>query len=375
MKRFIGILSIIAAIGIVAVLTILHVEPEENDVEIGLMQVNVVSVQPQKITDIITGHGQVKPRWETTISSEVNGRVLSVSEKFLSGAEFSKDDVLAVIDDTAYVAALEKAKAVLTTAKRKLKEEQQRSKIAADNWKSSGFKSKPSGLVLRQPQLEEAKIAIEAGKAAVKKAEYDLAQTKITVPYDGVVVSRNINPGDFLQIGIEVGKIYDRSLYEVSIPLSINDIARLSKSDDPQDVVISSEQGNDTWLGIVSRIEQVIDQKNRWQNVVVEITETQGLLPGAFVRADFTGNSYENVLVVPENMPSNNGYLWYVDVNNSLQRFMPEILFQKDGMLFVKSPFETQDPLHMTIGQDVFFPDVKVQVNATEDIQKIAGNM
>ena len=368
MKRFVGITAIAVSVGLVVLLTALRSEPEENEVENATLQVNVQRIQPQAVQDIITGHGRVSPRWKTIISGEVDGRVLHVSEKFLSGAEFNKGDVLAEIDATTYVAALEEAKATLATAKRALKEEEQRAKVAEDSWKASGFDGLPSELVLRRPQLEEAGIAVSSARAAVKKAEYDLAQTKITVPYDGVVVSRSINPGDFVQVGMEIGRVYDRNLYEVVVPLSVTDIARLPKNGKPRRVALHAERGKGTWHGAISRIEQIIDTQNRWQNVVVEITDTKGLLPGVFMRAEFQGNQYDDVLIVPENMVSNDGYLWHVDDKETLQRFAPEILFQKDGMLFVQSPFNDASALNLTVGRDVFFPDVKVQANTAKNI-------
>lgn len=374
MKRFVGITAIVVSVGLVVLLIALRSEPEENKVENTVLQVNVQRIQPQAVKDIITGYGRVSPRWETTISGEVNGRVLHVSEKFLSGAEFNKDDVLAEIDATTYVAALEEAKATLATAKRVLREEEQRAKVAGDNWKSSGFEGLPSDLVLRKPQMEEAGIAVSSAQAAVKKAEYDLEQTKITVPYDGVVISRGINPGDFVQVGMEIGKVYDRSLYEVAIPLSVRDIARLPKDGEPQKVALHVKQGNGAWHGAISRLEQVIDTQNRWQNVVVEITDTEGLLPGLFMRAEFQGNQYDNVLIVPENMFSNDGYLWHVDEKETLQRFAPEILFQKDGMFFVKSPLNDASALNLTVGRDVFFPDVKVQAYTAKNIPETSGD-
>ncbi|MGH1379057.1 MAG: efflux RND transporter periplasmic adaptor subunit [Alphaproteobacteria bacterium] len=361
MKRFIGVISIIVAMGFVTVLTMINEEPEERDELKGLMQVHVVKVKPEKVIDRITGHGQVNPRWQTALSSEVSGRVLSVSEKFLSGTEFNQGDVLAAIDDKAYIAALKTAKSDLATAQRIFKEEQQRSKIAADNWKSSGFKSKPSGLVLRKPQLAEAQANIESAKAVITKAEYDWAQTKITAPYDGVVIERVINPGDFLQTGSLIGRVYDRSLYDIIVPLSMDDIARLPQGLQKGSVTIYSTRTNQTWSGKVSRIEQVVDPQNRWQNVVITITDTKGLLPGEFVNVEFEGRAYDKVLAIPENIPANNGSVWYVDAQHRLQNFTPDTLFRKNGILFVHAPFEKRNTLHVTAGSDAFLPDVKVE--------------
>ncbi|MGH1376737.1 MAG: efflux RND transporter periplasmic adaptor subunit [Alphaproteobacteria bacterium] len=361
MKRFIGILSILVSIACVTALTVMNDGPEEHHDETSLMQVHTIRIQPQTVTDIVIGYGQIRPRWQTTTSSEVSGRVLEVSDKFLSGSSFNKDDVLAIIDNTAYVAALKNRKVELATAKRVLEEEEQRSKIAKENWKSSGFKGKPSDLVLRKPQMSEAKMAIDAAYAAIKKAEYDLERTKITVPYDGIVINRNINPGDYAQEGALIGAVYDRSLYEVVVPLGLNEITRLSDDRKKQSVILRSERSdNKMWHGKVTRIEQVVDAQNRWQNVIVSVEDTEGLLPGEFVEVEFTGHSYDDVIAVPENLPANDGYVWYVDVTQKLQRFSPDILFRKDGLIFIRMPFDRPGSIQLTVGRDIFMPDLQV---------------
>lgn len=361
MKRFIGVFAIAISIVLVVTLTMMREGPQEKTLAANLMEVNVHPVSPQTVTDIIIGYGQISPRWETTLSSEVMGRVLTVSNKFLSGFEFGQNEILATIENSSYEVALREARAALATARRELSEEEQRSKIAASNWSSEGFQSAPSKLVLRKPQLEEARRAVRAANASVKRAGYNLDQTKITLPYDGVIINRNISPGDFLQIGSEIGTVYDRSIYEVVVPLSTSDVKRLSDDTQASKVMLRSRQGDKTWYGVISRIEQVLDQQSRWQNVVLEISETQGLIPGIYVTVEFQGNGYDNVLVIPESYPTSDGYLWYVDARSTLQRFMPEILFRKEGSLFVASPFQAKEMQYFAAGRDIFLPDIKVE--------------
>lgn len=356
MKNLIGLFSIAVSIGIVALLTSMNTEPEESQAAAERMQVPIVVVYPVEVTDSITGYGRVIPRWETVLASEVSGRVLSVSDKFLSGMAFKKGEVLAIVDETAYVAALEASKLALATAKRVLVEEKQRSKIAAENWKTSGFQGKPDDLLLRKPQLEEGRLAIQSALAAVKKARNDLDRTRIRAPYNGCVTTRLINPGDFLDRGTPVGKIYDKSLYEVAVPLSTDQVSRLAQFGEVDNVKVYSVPSNRTYAGAISRIEQMIDPKNRWQNVVVTLKDPSGVLPGEFIRVEFKGRSYEGVLAVPENIPANDGYVWFVDPQDSLQRFLPDVLFRKQGMLFIRSPFAGEEKIRLTVGRNVFLP-------------------
>ncbi|MGH1377029.1 MAG: efflux RND transporter periplasmic adaptor subunit [Alphaproteobacteria bacterium] len=360
MKNFIGIFSIIVAMVIVVLLTMMRPDPPKNQEVAKDIRVSVIEVTPQTVDDIITGHGQVNARWETTLSSEVQGRVIHVSDALLSGMTFNKGDVLVVVDPTSYQANLDSAKAALETAKRVLKEEQQRSKIASENWKTSGFSGKPTDLVLRNPQLREARAAIISAQSAVKKAEYDLAQTKIVAPYDGVVLERNINPSDILQVGGQVAKIYDRSIYDVSVPLNIKEVTRLRDGVVGSSAVLKAQSGNGTWEGIVSRLEQSIDNKNRWQNIIVEFSEQGSFLPGSFVTVQLHGKSYGNVYVLPEHFVGQDGMIWFVDEQERLQKFAADILFRENGNIYLLPPLDLRTPVHITPARDIYLAGVKV---------------
>ncbi len=368
LKHFIGLSSIVGAIAIVVLLTITREAPPKNQEVVKHIRVSVLEVTPQKVDDIVIGHGQVNARWETTLSSEVEGRVIKVSDALLSGMKFNKGDVLAVIDSTTYQANLDSAKAALHTAKRVLKEEQQRSNIASENWKTSGFEGKPSELVLRAPQLREARANIVSASSAVKKASYDLEQTTIVAPYDGVVLERTINPGDILQVGAQIAKIYDRRVYDVAVPLNVKEIARLHGDVVGSSVTLKSQSGYDTWEGKVSRMGQAIDRTNRWQEVIVEVSGQDTLLPGAFVTAELSGKNYDDLLALPEHFVGQDGLIWFVDQQERLQRFSANILFRKDGAVYLIPPLDLHTPVRITPARDVYLAGVKV-TSVSEDTE------
>lgn len=361
MKYLIGILPIVIAACVVAMLTTMNTAEEEKDEQSQVIQVAVTYIAPTDTTDKVIGYGQVAPRWETSVSSEVTGTVRAVSDKFLSGTAFEQGDTLASIESTEYVAELENAKATLATAQRTLQEEEKRSAIAKENWVSSGFEGEPSDMVLRKPYVEEAKQAINAAKALVQKAQYNLEQTVIKAPYDGVVMTRQINPGDFVQKGMLIGTIYNRSVYEISVPLTAQKIGRLASMPVNQAVKIVSSRSNKETVGVISRVEQIIDKQNRWQNVVISVSDTEPLLPGDFVKVIFPGKTYSNILPVPEHFQSGDGALWYVDDEQVLQRFQPTVLFKDNGLLYVQFPFKESKPLYFTASNDSLLPNTEVE--------------
>lgn len=361
MKNLIGLFSVIVSVALVSFLTMAREQPEPEHNPQSLINVPINKLYSQPATSSFIGYGQVQPRWQTTLSSEVTGRVTYVSDKFLSGQQLLKGEVLATIDDTSYVAALKNQQALLASTKRALIEEQQRAEIAAEDWRQSGLNGQASDLVLRKPQLDELKLSIKSIEAAINKAKYDLQQTKITAPYNGTVISRSINPGDFLQMGTEVGQIYDHSLYEISVPLSQQQISQLDMTKlTKQSVTLTIQRSKQSLSGHISRLERVIDQQSRWQNIIIQVTANEKLLPGQFISVAFTGKHYDNVFVIEESMLSEAGDLWFLDKQANLQRFSPDVLFKNQGKLYINADVVSQHPLHITKAQAFFLPGIKV---------------
>jgi membrane fusion protein, multidrug efflux system len=63
------------------------------------------------------------------------------------------------------------------------------------------------------PAVKQAEAKIEAAKRSLAQAELDLSYCDITAEIDGVVTRRNVNPGDFVQVGQNLMAI--RSLHEI----------------------------------------------------------------------------------------------------------------------------------------------------------------
>ena len=281
--------------------------------------------------------------------------------RLLTGAAFAKGDVLTAIDQTAYKAALASAKLKLATAIRAFGEEQQRARIAEENWQTSGFSGQATDLTLRKPQLEEAQATIHSARAAVEMAERDLFQTRIGVTYDSVVVARNVNPGDYVQVGATIGKIYDSRVYEVVVPLSFDQINRLPADLSAASVVLRDPRATKSWRGTVSRLEGVIDTRNRWRNLIIEINDTSDLLPGQFLTVEVSGRVHQGLYIVPEHFVGDDGALWMIDSEDHLRTFVPNVLFQKSGQLYVLPGPGRTGPVRLVNAQATFLPGQKVR--------------
>lgn len=360
MKKFFGLLAITISIIVVTFFTSIKEVPAKRHEVAAPITVPITNIARQIKQDKITAHGTVQPRWQTTLTSEVNGRVLNISEQLLEGARFEKGAPLINIENSQYKAALAKAESDLATTERQLLEEQKRAAIALENWQASGIEGEASELTLRIPQLKELKAAVASAKAEVQRTQYDLSQTKVKAPYTGVAIERMVNPGSTLQVGSEVAKIYDNRIYEISLALNNNQFARLPKQPIKTRVLISDTYSEKYWQGIIIRLDQRFDETNRWRNVHIEITETEGLLPGQFVTVDIPGKTYKDTLSIPEKLIGSDGKIWFVDNNDYLQYFQADILFYDNENAIVKAPENISVPLSATANRDIYLPGTTV---------------
>ncbi|MGB6135187.1 MAG: efflux RND transporter periplasmic adaptor subunit [Shewanella sp.] len=326
-----------------------------------LPQVGVVTVNGQEYQAEVIGFGEAKPRFELTLSAEVSGKVIELNRQFESGQVIKKGTVLGQINDTSYQQALTQAQTDVAQAELDLLEEQREGEQAKAEWLRSGLSGEPaSPLVLRTPQLAQAKAALDNAKQALKKAQQDLAYTQITAPFDALIISRNIQPGSYVQTGTELGILYSVAEVEINVPLSemqwknlpAFDNAELAKT--PWNVTLQSTDGQYQWQGYIERVEQHLTETSRQRSLVVVVddplAQQTDLYPGTFVKTKIQGKSLTNLWQLPSSAISQQGDIWFVDENGLLAKSAANIAFEKGGFVYVTPMTNKQDmPAQMQV--------------------------
>ncbi|GGP45195.1 hemolysin D [Shewanella algicola] len=326
-----------------------------------LPQVGVVAVSGHEYQAEVIGFGEAKPRYELTLSAEVSGKVIQLDRQFESGQVIKKGTVLGKINDTSYQQALTQAQTDVAQAELDLLEEQREGEQAKAEWLRSGLSGEPaSPLVLRTPQLAQATAALENAKQALKKAKQDVAYTNITAPFDALIISRNIQPGSYVQAGTELGTLYSVAEVEINVPLSemqwknlpVFDNAELAKT--PWSVALQSTDGQYQWQGYIERVEQHLTETSRQRSLVVVVddplAQQTDLYPGTFVKTNIQGKSLTNLWQLPSSAISQQGDIWFVDDNGLLAKSAANIAFEKGGFVYVTPMTNKQDmPAKMQI--------------------------
>ena len=312
------------------------------------LEVSVVKVETSQYSPVIQGFGEVKARYQLSLTSEVTGRVTTISNQLETGRLVKKGELLATIDQTKYRQAVSEARANLASAQLDVLEEERKGEQAQQEWQRSGLSGKPdSPLVLRQPQLEQVKAALENAEQELIEAEYNLKNTQVYAPFDSLVVSRDIQLGSYLQEGSQIARLYSTDVAEVYIPLSENQWSylptlgnqQLSTNTQEWSVTLTDSHNQNTWIGSVTRVEQHVDSASRQRSLIVSIKKpldkTSPLYPGTFVTASIKGISINNLWKLPQSAISQQGYVWFVDADNKLAKELVIKQFEQGDNVFV----------------------------------------
>jgi RND family efflux transporter MFP subunit len=301
----------------------------------------LVRAQTVALRDVplsVFSQGTVSPRTESDLVSQVAGQVISVSPQFASGGFFKRGEVLITIDPRDYEFALARLKAELAQARLRLSQEEGEAKIAREEWERLEKDEPPNPLVLREPQLEQARAALEAAEASMKKAELDLERTRIRAPFDGRVRSKRVDVGEYVAPGHPLAVIYAVDYVEIRLPVPDEEMAYLecclAYQNNPLealdlDVVLTANyaQRDHIWQGKIVRLEGEIDPLSHMITLVARVkdpysrdesSERPPLAVGMYVKAEIKGGIAEDVVAIPRSSLRGNDRVLVIDSQDRL---------------------------------------------------------
>ncbi|EAQ67238.1 hypothetical protein MED121_14964 [Marinomonas sp. MED121] len=314
--------------------------------KVSVMPIRVASYQP-----IIEAFGSAEPKYSLVLEAQNSGQITQVGTQFEAGKTVMQGDLLAQIEDTSYLADVATQEYAVTSAIVALKEELRSAEQALDEWNASGLKGQPSSdLVLREPQIAEAKAALLDAKASLKEAEQSLEDTKVKAPFNGLVVSRDIVPGSYVQAGTQIGTLYNTDRMDIEISLSAREWAKLPSIKVMQDaqwpVTLTDVETQNQWQGYVLSADNHRNSDTRLRTLVVSVDkplqQSPALFAGSFVKASLKGLKMDNLWQLPSTAYSQKSQVWYLNQDNTLNAFSANPIFSDNGQIYIKPPVNLQ---------------------------------
>jgi RND family efflux transporter MFP subunit len=378
-KSGLPLVIILVGLAIAVVLVSSRKPPEQVPVEIPAFLVDAKEIQSEQVSFIVKSQGNVVPRNKTALSAQVNGQVVSLSDSFIAGGTFKKGDVLATLEQDDYKTDLKLAEAELAQAQAALQEEIARGKVAEQEWRSVNSVAPPE-LGLRKPQLAKEQANVKAAEAKLERAKRNLARTQITAPYNGIVVERNIDLGQFVTMGAAIGTVYSTDTAEVRLPITDSDLMFVniaSQSTDGAPVSLKASVGGLTrrWEGKLVRSEGVLDTGSRVVYAIVEVQDPYNMegshsAPirfGQFVEAEITSRQNEALMVLPRSILRLDNTVLTVNENREIEIKPVEVARTTAKEVFIRSGVE-QGSLVVTSAVPNPYNGMKVRLPGDEPV-------
>jgi len=325
--------------------------------------VEVERVRPSTITVIINTNGTVSPSKQIEIVPQVSGKAVYVSRNLVRGGRFKKGELLIRIEDSDYLAAVKKAEAEVKAQEAHLQRLREESEEAKGEWDeiNPGLPAPP--LLLKLPDIRATEAAISAANASLQRARLDLERTEIRAPFSGVVISEEVDEGQYLRAGQAVARIFSDERVEIRVNLDEREaglimIPGFNIEDGPaSEAVVEASIGRRQyrWEGVVERAE-IVDERTRTIPVVIVVKGPYETMPplsvGSFVDVKLRGIEVDNAVLLEKSAvewtEEGRPFVWVVDQQGRLKRQIVNILHSSNGRYIIDRGLRPDDLVVLT---------------------------
>ena len=281
------------------------------------MQYLTQKVQRGDLIVTVTATGALEPTNQVDVGSELSGIIKTIEVDYNDRVKVGQ--ILARLDTDKLKAKVLQSKASLESARAKVLETQATVKESGDQlvrlkevWELSN-KMVPSqqDLDAAQAALHRAKAAEATAKAQVSQAqatleadETDLAKAVIHSPINGIVLTRNVEPGQTVAASFQAPVLFtlaeDLTKMELHVDVDEADVGQVTKG---QEAVFSVDaHPGRTFPARITQVRygsQTVNGVVTYKTVLNVDNSDLSLRPGMTATADITINKVENAILMP----------------------------------------------------------------------------
>ncbi|MEO0325917.1 MAG: efflux RND transporter periplasmic adaptor subunit, partial [Myxococcota bacterium] len=285
--------------------------------------VEVATLESSRQEVNVRARGQVIPAQRAVMAPQVTGTVRWMADGLVPGGRFRQGETLLRLDSRDYRLALESQEANLSAAGLELQLERGRQVVAEREWQVFGAPEGTAGseasqaLARRQPQLDNAQVAVSAAESGVERARLDLSRTRLTAPFNAMVLAENVDRGQLIGPTSQAVTLVGTDTFWVEMALPVDQLAALripgagaAEGEGSAATVRQSIGGQDVERqGRVLRLLPDLDPAGSMARLLVGIDDPLGLdaedaagiplLLGSYVEVDLEATPLEGVIEVP----------------------------------------------------------------------------
>jgi multidrug efflux system membrane fusion protein len=273
-----------------------------------------VEVAPIEIRDVeysVSAVGSVEAFEQVQITARVAGVVERVG--FTEGQTVKKGELLAEIEPTRYSLAVEAAKAALEKAQATASEAQAGAqRRAAVNEQRPGLLPAEE-LETFQTRARTAAAEVSAARAALDQAQLNLRDAYVRAPMDGVLQTRTVQTGQYVQPGHVMATLLRRDPLLLRFRVPESDVGQIKPGMEARFTVRSDRR---SFRAKITHVAAAADDQSRMVQVTAEVApeHAEALRPGSFASVTVAVGVSKGSPVVPQTAvrPSERGFLAYV---------------------------------------------------------------
>ena len=241
--------------------------------------VEVVKAATRPVEASYTGTAALEPRGESQVVAKTSGVALGVMVE--EGQSVRAGQPLVRLDPDRARLAVAQAEAQMHKLENNYRRAQQlvgQQMISAND-------------------VDQIKYDLDNARAQHRMAALELSYATVTAPISGVIATRSIKTGNFVQINTPIFRIVDDSRLEATLNVPERELATL-KAGQPVTLAVDALPGQ-TFTGTVDRISPVVDSGSGTFRVVSTFDGGGLLQPGMFGRIRIGYDQRADALVVP----------------------------------------------------------------------------
>jgi RND family efflux transporter MFP subunit len=259
--------------------------------------VEVAPLEVRQMQYSVNAPGSIDAFQQVQITARVAGAVDKVA--FTEGQNVKENDPLVSIESERYSIAVSQAKSVLAKA-----QASEKSAEAALNRRLEAQKESP-GLVpgeeieQKQTAVDTAKADVDAAHQALSVANLNLRDSTVRAPIAGVVQTRTVQQGQYLQPGAVLATILQRDPLLLRFQVSEQDAPRLKPG---MVATIKLRESAHEFGSKITLVNGAADPATRLVGVTAQVDETTHvywLRPGAFCQVTVPVGDARQGIVVP----------------------------------------------------------------------------
>jgi len=345
--------------------------------------VNVVQVQPQTVTPVLTAFGELRSRRTLDLRARASGPVVELHPDFEEGGSVQAGELLFRVDPHAAQSALDVARTDLAEAEAELRDANTALGLAEDELEVSqaqaalraqalerqknllerGFGSdaavetaalaeaaaqqavvaRRQALAAARSRVEQAGTGLERQKITVAEAERDLADTAVYAAFPGTLSDVSLVEGGLVANNEQVARLIDPDDLEASFRISTTQYSRLldeggALTAAPLTVTLDVFGAALTAEGRLTRESAAVGEGQTGRLLFARLDGARGFRPGDFVTVTIEEPELHDVAVLPAAAVDAAGTVLVVGEDDRLELARVELLRRQGDEVILRAP-------------------------------------